>query len=224
NHDTLDHGFDLLYTDNTRITGPRSLYMIIGEITVTEWKEKLAEPFSQEGRFIRFVENHDTASVAGLKRLEMLIGSDRMEAFIALTYTLNGVPFLWNGNEICDDSMTKTMGNRYFPGTNAINWAYAMTEKGRRRLKIVKTFNDLRKRHPELQASGVSLYPSPENVICYKRKLEGGEIKVFINLGDEEFRMAENGVDEIIVMNRTELEEHQIVIRKNGYMVTESKT
>jgi glycosidase len=222
NRDTLNYGFDMIYTDNTQITDPNSLDLIKGKISVKEWKEKLLEPFSMEGKFIRFVENHDTASVAMIKRLETLVGRDKMEAYITLCFTLNGVPFIWNGNEICDDSMTLIMGNRFFPGTNSINWAYAQTEKGKRRLKIVKALNDLREKYPELQTCDIKLIESDEDVIYYKRCFDDKIITVIINFGNEDYKTTDNDIKTSIISNKTSIEEGQIIIEKNGYIVFEN--
>ena len=222
NRDTLNYGFDMIYTDNEQITGPNSSYLMDGIITVKEWKEKLMEPFSQEGKFIRFVENHDTASVAGNKRLEKRIGRDRMEAYITLNFTLNGAPFIWNGNEICDDSITMTQGNRFFPGTNSINWAYAQTEKGKRRLKIVKALNDLREKYPELQTCDIKLVESDENVIYYKRLFGDKVITVIINLGNEDYETTDNDAKASIILNKASIENGKIIAEKNGYIVFEN--
>lgn len=221
--DTLNHGFDMIYTDNNQITDPNSLYLVNGVITVKEWKERLTEPFSLEGKFIRFVENHDTASLAGGKRLEKRLGRDKTEAYIALCFTLNGVPFIWNGNEICDDSITKIQGNRFFPGLNSINWAYSQTEKGKRRLWIIKTLNDLRERYPGLQSCDIKLIESDENVIYYKRPFGSKIITVIINFGNEAYTTTDKDVKVRVVSNKASAEDGRIVVEKDGYIVAENQ-
>lgn len=54
--------------------------------------------------FVRAVENHDIAHDTSQKkaRLETVIGRDGMDAVLFLNYMVDGVPFLYNGVEICD--------------------------------------------------------------------------------------------------------------------------
>lgn len=71
--------------------------------------------------FVRAADNHDIAHDTALKggRLESVIGSRGMDAVLFLNYMMDGIPFLYNGVEICD---TATHNIFAFSGTRIINW------------------------------------------------------------------------------------------------------
>lgn len=219
NRDTLNHGFDMIYTDNDMITEPNSYYMITGKITVDEWKNRMSEEFSKTGKFIRFTENHDLASVAGVARLEALLGTDKFEAYMALCYVLNGVPFIWNGNEFCDKSVNKIMGNREF-GHNSLKWIQTQTEEGKRRISIVKILNKMRADYPELQTAETEILPTTGNVIYIKRRLNAGFLTAIFNFGEEPF---ENKKPENIIASNNITQGDTVLVNQNGYYIAKSE-
>ena len=60
---------------------------------------------------IRALEHHDTANDMYYSRVEA-ISSAKCEAAFVLCYTVNGVPFLYNGCEHCDTSRHSIFGNK----------------------------------------------------------------------------------------------------------------
>ena len=216
NRETLEHGFDMIYTDNDMITEPNSYYMITGKISVAEWKNRMSEEFAKSGKFIRFVENHDLANVSGVARPEAVLGTDKFEAYIALCYTLNGVPFIWNGNEFCDTSVNKIMGNREY-GHNSLNWMNAQTENGKRRISIIKTLNKMRGEYPELQIDETEILNTFDNVIAFKRKLKKGFLMAVFNFGKDIYET--ECIGNIILSNNIK-KNNKISVEKNGYYIT----
>lgn len=216
NRDSLNYGFDMIYTDNDMITEPNSYYLITGKISVAEWKNRMSEEFAKSGKFIRFAENHDLASTAGVARLERVLGTDKFEAYIALCYTLNGVPFIWNGNEFCDTSVNKIMGNREY-GHNSLNWMNAQTKKGKRRIELIKTLNKMRKEFPELQIAGTEMLSSSENVIAFRRQLKEGILTAVFNLGKECYKTELSG--NIIFSNYADSAQGKLKVEPNGYCI-----
>lgn len=216
NRETLEHGFDMIYTDNDMITEPNSYYMITGKISVAEWKNRMSEEFAKSGKFIRFVENHDLANVSGVARPEAVLGTDKFEAYIVLCYTLNGVPFIWNGNEFCDTSVNKIMGNREY-GHNSLNWMNAQTENGKIRISIIKTLNKMRGKYPELQIAETEILNTSDNVIAFKRKLKKGFLMAVFNFGKDVYET--ECIGNIILSNNIK-KNNKISVEKNGYYIT----
>jgi glycosidase len=89
-------------------------------------------------------------------------------------------------------------------------------------LKIVKALNDLREKYPELQTCDIKLIESDEDVIYYKRCFDDKIITVIINFGNEDYKTTDNDIKTSIISNKTSIEEGQIIIEKNGYIVFEN--
>ncbi len=73
------------------------------------------------------------------------------DAGIALCCFMDGIPFLYNGQEVCDHNkhnMFYSAGLGY-----GIDWSRALTESGIKRKNLIRAMTDLRRTHPELQAS-----------------------------------------------------------------------
>jgi len=218
NRETLNHGFDLIYTDNEMITEPNLFYMIKGKISVDEWKKRTEDEFVKSGKFIRFVENHDMANDTADFRLEKEIGNKKMEAYIALCYTLNGVPFVWNGNEICDTSVNCLLGNAQY-GSNSIDWKKMQTLKGKRRLEVIKTLNKLRYDYPEMQNTPIHFIDSENNTIHFERHLNNDGLTAFFNFDNSECIIKNKPNMKILISNGINVSEKEIIIEPNGYFV-----
>jgi glycosidase len=82
---------------------------------------KLWETMSKErpkggAKFVRFIDNHDIANDDYDNRVEKRWGADRVEAALAALFTLDGVPFLYNGQEVADTAKHSIYGRL------PINW------------------------------------------------------------------------------------------------------
>ncbi len=216
NRETVNHGFEMIYTDNTDILYHNNLKLAKSEITVPEWKERFLDVFVKEGKFIRAVETHDIASVAKFNRLESELKNGRMECYIVLNYLLNGVPFVWNGNEFCDDSFNLVPGNNVY-GFNSLKWSNAQTSKGKKRSNLIKTLNKLRKDFPNLQTAEVEILESDENTILVKRNVGNAVISAGFNFGENEWTASFDG--DVILSSDAEIKENNISVKANGYFV-----
>ena len=104
-----------------------------------EYWEKCRRVLSTQGRMSFMIENHDIASDTGAERREKKFGTAVMEAFLALGFTLDGIPFVFNGCEVADDLEHNMFANRFHGRETGINWANLLREKGKRRLKLMQT-------------------------------------------------------------------------------------
>jgi glycosidase len=131
------------------------------------------------GRFLHYIDNHDIANDDYENRREHRWGADGNEAALVACFTFDGVPMLYNGQEIADKSRHSIFGK--IP----IDWSKAETKEGQDRFLFCQKFIQLRKLHPALSALGATNYidnDNPEAVLSFERTFENEKILVVINL------------------------------------------
>lgn len=133
-------------------------------------------------------DNHDYANDTRDKRYEIDPGADAIELALFYMYTMRGVPFLYNGCEVADTRMHSIWANRFHGANMTIEWENALTEKGEKRLALIKELNFLRKRNPALTCRGdIAFYDCDnENILAYVRSLGDESFLVCLNLAQEE--------------------------------------
>lgn len=138
------------------------------------------------GKVLRFIDNHDVASDSYENRIEKRIGADGVEALLVLNYTLDGIPFLFNGYEVIDDLKHNMFANRDYGRDPAVNWANALTARGVQRLGLVTQLHSLRSTHAVLSSEQLqwAVHDAPESVLAYFRGPENKGILVILNLRD----------------------------------------
>ena len=95
-------------------------------------------------RFVNHYENHDWATNQD-PRPEARWGRAAIEQVLVWMFTLDGVPLLFNGNEIADDDASHSMF-----GHTPIDWARLESPAGRQRRAFVKKLVQLRASRPSL--------------------------------------------------------------------------
>ncbi|MGN0178209.1 MAG: alpha-amylase family glycosyl hydrolase [Monoglobaceae bacterium] len=191
--------FDLNYMHSSRL-----IDVLNGNMTIDDFIKHYKEPHNYLGKFARMIDNHDIASDVQDNRLEIQLGSKKMEVLIVMNYIINGIPFIWNGLEVCDDSPECMFSNRFYGRKNYINWSYALTEKGKHRLSLFKKLNKLRHENPDLQTAETEFITENTNVIIIKRKLENKLLVGILNLSEtvDTINLSEN-MSKIISHNTT---------------------
>jgi cyclomaltodextrinase len=143
------------------------------------------EPYCS--RALNYLDSHDTASDVGSGRYEKVFGNDGVESIIFLIYTIGGIPFMWNGMEVCDDSENCMFSNRFFGRKNFINWSYALTDKGKKRMEFVKKLSELYHTKKALY-DGTTDFTDVESdgdtLLCFIRKKNDEKLFVGINIGN----------------------------------------
>lgn len=150
-----------------------------------EWQERTAL-YPEEGRCIRYLESHDLASDCYEQRYDKVLSAEAVEAGFALIYTLDGVPMLYGGNEICDCGRHSLWSNRDFGGL-CVDWSLAESEKAKSRSRLLTRLAKLRRQHRALHA-GKLLWQdneAPEKVLSFYRETEGERLFVAVNLSGE---------------------------------------
>lgn len=151
-------------------------------------KELAAEKIKQEtsqpkgGRFVHYIDNHDISNDDYEKRREHCWGTDGVEAALVACFTFDGLPMLYNGQEIADKARHSIYGNL------PVDWPKAHTKEGKMRFKFCRNLIQLRKEHPALRALGKTNYVAndqPEVVLSFERIDANETILVVINLNND---------------------------------------
>lgn len=126
--------------------------------------------FPKNSVFLRCRENHDMAMDAGDKRPDKSIGRAGADSILFLNFSIDGVPFIYNGNEVADVARHSIFSNRYYGGLG-IDWSNALTDDGKRRMQFVKKLVELKKSLPALyRGSTIPLKnSSPEKIVSFAR-------------------------------------------------------
>ena len=169
--------------------------LLVGIFSEREPAEKIRSLYEKEkeiygagtGKLIRTIETHDTASDCGLKRNEIIMTPRGVEAALVVTNTFEGVPFLWNGYEFCDNAENNMFSNRFHGRRSVINWSRAFTADGKRRLEFIKNIHHLRHESAALCEGDTQWIENsePQKLISYSRNTEGERIIIIVNTRNE---------------------------------------
>ena len=162
---------------------------------------------------IRALEHHDSANDMYYSRLEK-ISSAKCEAAYVLCFTVNGVPFLYNGCEYCDTSRHSIFGN---PGQFFIDRSQDRTE----RTAFLRRLAELHRNEAAIRDGSMQwLENSAPEVLCtYLRTAPDGE-KIFcaVNLGNTTVTAAAvNG--KILLQRDAVVCADRIELSANGFLV-----
>ncbi len=138
--------------------------------------------FPKGARQIRTRENHDTAHVAEDKRPDNAWKDGAFEASFVLSFTLDGIPMIYNGNEIADGSKHNPFHNRFF-GKTSLDWSNALTPRGAERFALMKKLIDVRKKTPAL-FKGETFWlenSAPDSALTFVRKHGSSIYAIVIN-------------------------------------------
>ncbi len=143
--------------------------------------EKLLPQYPGGARLIRFIDSHDIANDSYDNRLDKKWGTQVVDTGLVLNFTIDGVPFLYNGQEIADTARHSIMG---LPGQMVIDWAKENTPEGQSRLALCKKLISLR--HTEKALSHGSVHwldnSAPAEVLSFLRTTDKEQILTVINL------------------------------------------
>jgi glycosidase len=142
------------------------------------WEKQRAER-PRGARFIRYTENHDL--VNDYLRCDVVMGERGADAMAAVHFTLDGVPFVYNGQEIGDTSPQSIYANW------AVRWEAACLPKAKARLAFTKSLCALRGAEAAALAGGEVVWldnDRPESVLSFLRRGGGREILTVANLSN----------------------------------------
>lgn len=133
-----------------------------------------------------FMDNHDTAADDWERRFDRQLPVEAGNAGFVLTFLRRGLPLIFNGNEIADNSLNSFFGPVEHPARAAktVDWARAVQPAGQERLALVRTLAKMR--HEEAVFSEGSMQwvteGEKENSISFVRQLGSRRVFVSANL------------------------------------------
>ena len=147
-------------------------------IKIREKWQDTRKTFPHGARLLRFSDNHDW------RRAVLQFGDEGALAASILNFTLDGIPFLYNGQEIADCTPTHWLNSApiEWPGHSDRNDSAVAKET----LAKYQRLFALRKQHPAL-TSGDLIWinnSEPDRVLSFLRKKEDEEIVVILNLSN----------------------------------------
>jgi len=146
-----------------------------------QWETARKDRPINGAKFVRFIDNHDFTNDDYENRLEKRWGAARVEATLVALFTMDGVPFVYNGQEVADAARHSIFGKA------AINWANGETEAGKARFAFMKSLCALRKSEPALTKGETQWLASdqPEAVLSFARTCGGERVVALVNLTDK---------------------------------------
>ncbi|MBQ2724988.1 MAG: hypothetical protein IJF78_04700 [Clostridia bacterium] len=126
-----------------------------------------------EGALIlRDMDNHDTVT-DWPKRAECLAGHRGMDLIQVLNYSIDGIPMVYCGNELCDTTEVSMFANRFHPGRFSPTPREELkdTDQSLRRQEILRTLNHARAEDAVLQ-TGKTIWldqDQPDSVLSFMR-------------------------------------------------------
>ncbi len=155
--------------------------------------EKTAAAYPAGARVLRAMENHDFANGPFRKRCEIRFGYRGMDAVMIMNFTLDGIPFIYSGNEFADDAPMTIFSNRE-KGRYFVEWANIHTEQGKRRLELVKKLVALRHDNPVFFDGETKWLDTgnPDEILAYSRTSKEGSALVLINVSDRQIKTETN--------------------------------
>ncbi len=131
-----------------------------------------------EPRFIRYTDNHDIAN--DMNRPDVRFGEQAARAMSVVNFTIDGVPFIYNGQEIGDTSRHSIYAR--WP----VRWEAACLPKPAATLEFYRQLCQLRRNRPSLQSGEVVwvAHDRPDAVIAFLRRAGDEEILSVVNLSN----------------------------------------
>lgn len=158
---------------------------------VAYWQE-LHEKLPAGGLCLKALDSHDIANDSYEQRIESVIGGKAVEAALLVNFTLDGIPFLYNGYEAADTNRHSIYGNRFYGKNLTIDWSQFLTEKGKNRCAFLRSLIGLRHAWPALTSGSVQWLPhsAPGQVLAFMRKSVDQQLLITINTSDLPLRVA----------------------------------
>ena len=145
-----------------------------------------------------FMDNHDTAADDWENRFDRVHPVEAGNAAFVLTFLRRGLPLLFNGNEIADNSL-----NTFFApvedigrARKTVDWARALQPAGQKRLALIRRLARLHKEDPAFYDGTQEWVTDGESlgVIAFVRRHGGRAVFVAANLRPADAAFVPSGV------------------------------
>ncbi len=148
------------------------------------WEQEHAGAMSGARYLITF-DNHDLTNDDYDARPECDGRSRRVDAALAVMFTLDGIPFIYSGREFADGRRHSIYANRLYGKNLVVDWGRALTPEGQERMRLLRQLISLRQESDVLQNGDVVWldHDQPASVIAFIRRTSQKQIVVIANLG-----------------------------------------
>ncbi|MBO5307546.1 MAG: alpha-glucosidase C-terminal domain-containing protein [Lentisphaeria bacterium] len=171
------------------------LKVMAGEWTAGEYRSK-CEGNDPDLRSINHSDNHDWACDAFEKRNERILPPGLMDLSLAFIFSFDGMPLLYNGQEIADDNRHSLWANYEYGNHLGIDWRKALTLRGQERMALVKKLVRLRKELDILE-DGKCRYPATDHdeaVFACLRETDKQKMLCIFNFRAEKLQVHVDGL------------------------------
>ncbi|MEI9969082.1 MAG: alpha-amylase family glycosyl hydrolase [Terracidiphilus sp.] len=185
----------------------------------TEW-EANANELPSGARLIRFVETHDKAKDYG--PADSVFGERAAMLWTIMNFTLDGVPFIYNGQEIGDSSPQSIFCKM------PLQWESSHLPTAKKRFVLYQNLCRLRRNERPLSEGLVRWLQSnqPESTLSYVRSTAAEEILTVLNFSNRPVQLVlphESIFDQILLSEGAKMqragEELAIDVQAEGYIV-----
>lgn len=161
----------------------------VGMAAVREAHEKMNALRPKGSLTWNMYENHDFSTDSFHNRIEKICGHKCCEVMLAFTFALDGVPFIFNGQEIAYDKRLSLFGHK----DCWIDWKKdGATAIAKERTEKIKAFTKMRREQKALSYGDIVWIDNdrPVDVCSFKRTLEGADDVLFVgNFTDVETKV-----------------------------------
>ena len=149
--------------------------------------EKMNRDYPAGTRFVRNMDDHDITNDCYDLRHDHTFGVPAVDAALVVNLTLDGVPMLYNGQEIADISRHSIYANNCHAPTLHIDWSRALTSTGQERLQHLKTLIKIRRANPALTRGRVIWLDNnqPDAVLSFVRQCDEQAVTIVVNMSDQ---------------------------------------
>lgn len=144
--------------------------------------ERMTSDRPKGARFIRFIDTHDISNDSWYSRTEEKWGFRAVNAALVLNFTINGVPFIYNGEEVADKSRNSIFGDL------PIDWSNGNTVEGKERHAFLKGLMKLRRNEKALSDGTLNWIDNsvPNSIVSFERVYGDTRILVVVNLKSQD--------------------------------------
>lgn len=171
--------------------------------------------------YLRALTNHDYTNDAYDKRYDKVQPSERVDLAFVVNALIDGLFFVYNGDEVCDDHRHSIFYSRFHnAGLDCtINWTRRDSEAAVRRRALITEMSALRRAEPFV--SGKTVWQKAEgNQLVFTRELDGQKVCVAVNFGAEPMTWALDKAAENVLAQRSAFVEDKVVtLGRYGFAV-----
>lgn len=150
-----------------------------GAAVIREWYGKYMDRVPKGSLYLHMTDNHDWSTDSFDERAEKVLGHANQELGLATIFAIEGVPFIYNGQEIADSHRHSLFGHE---GCH-IDWSKSDSEAAIKRKEVVKKLIEMRKSHRALTHGTLDFIDNdrPQEILSFRRTDPvSGENVVFV--------------------------------------------